>query len=280
MILTWDRIFQIIGYILGSLLYFLAGILLEKLKEKRRRKETHFVLIKNQVFEPALSFIETKYTPVLSRKYLGIEVETTRIYEESGMDQKIIGRRFSFHISEENFYLDPVTKGLIGGVNPYLYEDVKSKHYKKLGEALEQFKNKYKKYLEQCSEEAEKIAELLHGKLGYSRETKDTDQKWINICELAKAILGKRLSIDIFIDRNNYNRGYQVSMNSKMVANGLEQQDLEKLNNTFKELSKASNESEELIKRSDILIEELIKLKDEINQVIISEKLEGKCDYA
>ncbi len=167
------------------------------------------------------------------------------------------------------------------GLDIYLYEDTKDKHFISLLRSW--------KYSEACLNYAYGLRKAIEEDVGLPPLLETSDKRWINSCALAIFILCKQLNIGFpKLSKNKTSAGlhdsglpalweiYDASRNR--LAQGL-QEEIEHCFNFLEQLLKERETPDALLQDAHLLLEEASRLEAEFKKAMLLQSLPGDCRY-
>ena len=253
-------------------------------KEELRQK--HLADIKKEVFEPMLRILDETYIPVLEGEKTIIEYTAKNIWGK-GVDVKQHSGELKFDLEiispeSENRrnWNNPLPK-----INQNLYLDIKRNHHKDLINNFEKFQSGFITFGNKWHYYAVEIQNIIEKEIPLPLFDGDnTKEPFVNSKPLAGYIIEKingisPLSVTISEHRNSiilqgwtFSDGYPVGLNGKP-------EDVNKCIALMNRLISDDKKYAELHPEQENLLRSANFLRSELDQIIKTYKLPGKCDY-
>lgn len=250
--------------VVSLVLGYMVRLLQDRYSQRYQRAQSHFKDIKQQVIRPLLTALEQEYFPMLrlqkSYIYHGIT-----IYEHES--QRMVLRS-----------LAPINLGA-PGVNEVLFQDVKTNHYPKLVGMWENFSNQVNECNKDCVEYCSSLAEEVANGMSLEPWISEEQTHWHDPEGLAVYTLKRQLGIE----RNKlrlkmWENPPRLEDSTRILAQGTESQ----LNDCVSFIGSIVNDTpriEPILSRLTKLHTEASHLETELQQVVVSQRLEGSCRY-
>jgi len=248
----------IIGYILG------------RIQIKNRRKEEHFVQIKDKVFKPLLTRLDNYYLPIVEQREINVKVlarwniKKPKIIDNS--DRTICS---GFEIIKGEYNIDDI-----------LYEDVKQNHFKELCGRLESFEERVMEYSKDCLQ----IITDLKDKIIKNIKLKDYNGKEQSY--MHAAALAIHLFEEAFLKgrENNYLR--VVDRGAKFALEDFNRQyvfgdknEIEECRASIERLFDEGIDTKEALEFLNGLKKDIDEIINEIRKISLSQDLPGSCKF-
>ena len=260
-----------------------AIFLVERSRRRYERKEAHLQHIKKVVVEHLNSLLVSHYFPILDCRQGILKIRDDPIYLKGSPSTEVpIGWKPALSVKTPEL---PV--GLTAEhekTYPYLYTDVKSNHFPQLINKWELFMNQFEELGRKSLEMGLQLAKELEGRIGLPPFSGSPNQQgaWVNYLRLS-AFLYERvwgvpssiLNIDQQSGKWNLHR-FQENLGQGTKE---EMENCQRVVDNILESEKVSIYIDSLKKQALDLKPEAISLKEELQQLLLKNKLMGRCDY-
>ncbi len=273
---------DILGWIIDAIPSFIKS----RICSKEELKQKHLADIKKEVFEPMLRTLDETYIPVLEGEKT-IIVYTSKHLWGKGVDVKISSGKLEFDLEiispeSENRrdWNNPPPK-----INKNLYLDIKRNHYGDFINNFEKFQSGYITFGNKWLSYAIEIQNIIEKEFNLPLFDGDpTKESFVNSKALAGYIIEKINGINpspisISEHRNSislpgwtFSDGYPVGLNGKP-------EEVDKCIELVNRLISDDKKYAELHPEQDNLLKSANSLRSDLDQIIKTYKLPGKCDY-
>lgn len=247
---------------------FLGPYLAELVRRKHRKREEHFMQIKEKIFKPLLTRLEIYYLPIIERKETNVKtvaVPTRERPSTIGKEHRLFSSKLEITVGEKD-------------IDNILYEDAKENHFEGLFRRLEDFEERFMKYSKKCLEIINNLKEKVVNNIKLKDYT-GNEESYMFPGALAIFLFERRFLLG---RENNYLR--IQSNGSKKVLKDWNRNYARGDNGEIKEcydyiekLFKEGLDVENFLEILKGLKKEAIEIRDKIREIILSQDLPGNC---
>lgn len=277
---------DILGWIIERIADLLPSALKSRLISKEELKQKHLADIKKEVFVPMLRILDDVYIPVLEGKKTIIEYTADHVWGK-GIDVKQPSGKLKFGL--EIFSLDSENRrnwnNPLPKINQNLYLDIKRNHYKDFINNFEKFQSGFITFGNKWHYYAVEIQNIIEKEIPLPLFDGDTTKEsFVNSKALAGYIIEKINGISplpvtisehgntIILEGWTFSDGFPVGLNGKP-------EDVNKCIALVNRLIIDDKKYSELHPGQENLRESANYLRSELDQIIKTYKLPGKCEY-
>lgn len=275
---------EIIGWIIERIADLLPSALKSRLISKEERTHKHFSDIKKEVLEPMLGVLDDIYIPVLESKNPIIE------YSPHYVKGKVVDvRQYSGKLLHVLKVVSPDSKRIpnhtntFSKINQNLYLDIKVNHYKDFISKYEKFRVDFDGYGKKWLSYAFEIQEIILKEMSVSIYEGDMNKEsFIEPEALASYIIEKIMELNISpitISETPWNYiTVNISNGSPMALKGT-REDVQRCIDLVNRLIADDKKYEKLHPEQENLLKSAISIRSELDKIIKTYKLPGKCNY-
>ena len=261
---------------------FVSPMLLSRFQEQRRVKRDHLDTIKEQVLRPLREELERLYLPLLQGElgpvtlgHVVIPVEGSVTQSRTTWDWTLAKRR---NPVRQVFPIDDTSKSA-SEITQELYEDAKRHHYRRFIRKLEAFKAGVESYTDEWMAYAEELSQVVVDCTGLPVVTAalaNTGAPWVNARGLAVFVVDWQLGV---IPQGPIRGpdGRSLQMSGQTMAQVSTEEAIQRILDVLDELCHDRGRVEDLQGRAEPLVRETIVLLGEIDQLLLTSKLPGRC---
>ncbi len=255
---------DILGWVIDAIPSFIKS----RICSKEELKQKHLADIKKEVLEPVLRILDEIYIPVLESKKPIIEY-TSHYVQWKGIDV----RQYSGKHEHELKVVSPDSERW----NQNLYSDTKENHYKDFLSSYEKFRIDFESYGNKWLSYAVEIQKTIKDEVGMPLfEGDNTKESFVEPKALASYIIGKIMRANPSpIDISETIIGVTGFPWALKGTRDDIQRCIELVNRQIADDKKY----ERLYPEQEILLKNAILLKSELDKIVKTYKLHGKCGY-
>ncbi len=273
---------DILGWVIDAIPSFIKS----RICSKEELKQKHLADIKKEVFEPMLRILDETYVPVLEGKKTTIEYTAKNVWGK-GVDVKQHSGELRFDLeitspeseNRRNWNIPPPK------INQNLYQDIKENHYNEFINNIEKFHSEFIAFGNKWLSYAVEIQKIIEGEITLPLFDGDTTKEsFVNSKALAGYIIEKingisPLPITISEHRNSILlQGWTFSDGNPVGLNG-KPEDVKRCIDLVNRLIADDKKYVELHPDQENLLTRVKSLRRELDQIIKTYKLPGKCEY-
>lgn len=267
---------DIFGWVIDAIPSFIKS----RICSKEELKQKHLADIKKEVLEPMLRILDEIYIPVLESRKPIIEY-TSHYVQGKGVDV----RQWSGKYEHELKVVSPdserwtIHKNL-PKINQSLYLDIKENHYKEFLRNYEKFVIDFDDYGNRWLSYAVEIQKIIENELGMPLfEGDDAKESFVKPKALASYIIGRIMrSNPSPIDISETPCNYITVPESPRALKGTKE-DVKRCIDLVNKLITDDKKYEKLYPKQENLLKSAILLRSELDKIIKTYKLPGKCNY-
>lgn len=270
--------------VFGWIIRLIPSAIKSHLVSEEERKQKHFEDIKEKVFEQMLQILDDTYIPALEGEK-AIIVETSRPVIIKGVDatkddfKNEYGMEIISPYYESRWNFDhPAPE-----INENLYQDIKENHYEEVAALYEAFVNDFESYGQKWLSYAYEIENKLKSELNLPLYNGDIGKPFVNPKGLAVFTIGKIMGINpnrLFVENQEtiMVQGLGIEQGPQIVMRSTEH--IKKCGNLINSILEKDEKYDELHPYQEELLNKANNLRNEIDKIIKSYKLQGKrCEY-
>jgi len=269
-IFKWITSEKIVGIITG-IGVFLGPYLAECARRKHRKREEHFIEIKEKVFKPLLCRLINYHLPTIERKKTNVQVSATRKIGKTktiGKSDTTISSGFEILEGEDN-------------IDKTLYEDVKQNHYRELSTRLESFEERFMGYSKKCLQIIKDLEVKIISNIKLKDYTGKKQRSYMHAGALAIYLFERSFLLG---RENNYLRVVSGGEEEKLEDWQREYAcgDVKEIKECYVSIERIFSEgvdTKEVEKYLKGLKEEIDKIINKIRELILSKRLPGNCKF-
>jgi hypothetical protein len=273
---------DILGWVIGAIPPFIKS----RMCSKEELRQKHLADIKKEVFEPMFRILDDTYIPVLEGKRTIIEYTSKNIWGK-GVDIKQHSGKLEFDLKiispeSENMrnLMIPPPK-----INQNLYIDIKKNHYTEFINNFEKFQSGFTTFGNKWLSYAIEIQNIIEKEFNLPLFDGDpTKESFVNSKALAGYTIEKINGINpspinisehrnsISLPGGTFSDGYPEGLNGKP-------EEVDKCIELVNRLISDDKKYAELHPEQENLLKSANSLRSDLDQIIKTYKLHGKCDY-
>lgn len=271
-------------WILAPIVAALAtAFLVTWFQDRRRARREHLDQIKAQVFRRLREELERLYLPLLQgkigpvvSKHILIPVEGPVSESPTTWDWRLAPRRTYEEPSLPEFQ----TPQPPSPISPELYADAKARHYPEFMGRLEGFKAEIEAYTAEWKAYAEQLSQAIAARAGLPLvkwPSASSDASWVDANGLAVYVVERQLGVARHPPfPGSDGRSLTISSRSTVVK-AETQEAIQHIWALLDELSRERKTVEDLRRRAEPLEHQAASLLHDLNQLLFSSKLAGRC---
>ncbi len=273
---------DILGWVIDSIPSFIKS----RICSKEELKQKHLADIKKEVFEPMLRILDEIYIPVLEGKKTIIEYTAKNVWGR-GIDIKQHSAELKFDLiivslESENIrnWNNPLPK-----INQNLYQDIEENHYNEFINDIEKFQSEFIAFGTKWLSYGVEIQNIIEREINLPLFDGDNaKESFVNSKALAGFIIEKINGINpnpvgisdgkksIALPGWTFSDGYPTGLKGNP-------EDIEKCIDLVNRMISDDKKYADLHPEQENLLKTVISLRSELDQIIKTYKLPGKCDY-
>jgi hypothetical protein len=271
--------FDVLGWVIDAISSFIKS----RICSKEELKRQHLADIKKEVLEPMLKIVDDIYIPVLESQKTIIEY-APRYVQSKAIDVRQYSGNYEPELkivspdSERKTIYNPPPK-----INQNLYLDIKDNHYKDFISRYEKFIIDFNGYGTKWFSYALELQKIMENELGMPLFEGDTTKElFVEPKALASYIIEKIMRINISpinISETPWNYiTVNISNGSPMALKGT-RGDVQRCIVLVNMLISNDKKYAELYPEQEPLLKTAISIRSELDKIIKTYKLTGKCNY-
>lgn len=268
-ILEGVRIGKIVA-IITAIGVFLGPYLAARARRKHRKREEHFIKIKEEVFRHLLNRLLHYHLPIIQLRKTNVTTKAVPLREESRTIDKR-DRSFSNKLV--------INKGG-DDMDSVLYEDTKKNHFEDLFMKFEDFENRFM----QCSKKCLQFIDNLKDKIVDNIKLKDyigIEESYIHAGALAIFIFEKAFLLgreDIYLRVESVDSEKVLKDQNRSYARGYSKE-IEECHAYIKKLFREVLNTRNFLEDLKSLEKDANEIKNQIREILFSQDLPGNCKF-
>jgi len=250
---------------------------------KEELKQKHLTDIKKEVFEPMLKILDNTYIPALEDKNTIIEY-TPKYVLSRGVNATQPSGKLEHELKVVS--IDPESRAIYKippKINQNLYMDIKENHYKEFINDYEKFLTEFDSYGKKWLSYAIEIQKTIENGLDIPLfEGDKAKESFVDSIALANYIIEKMMGINpspLTIEASWNSITVNLMSNCSPMALKGTHEDVQRCIDLVNGLIANDKKYEKLHPEQENLLESVISLRSELDKIIKTYKLPGKCNY-
>ncbi len=274
---------DILGWIIDPILSFIRS----RICSKEELKQKHLAEIKEDVLKPMLDSLTCEVIPheyyageALEAGYIPILEGKKPLIYVAGENTFVRGLKSTEDAWKWEYRLAVLKPEL--SINSTLYYDIKQNHYKELVQNWEEFISEFERYVNNWLAYAENIREIVEKELDLPIYSGNLDGYCINASSLAVFMIERIMGLNpmpMRVESENQLMVTTMTGTSWQIAAHAQPGKIQKCIELINKLIESDSKLEELNKPVKKLLEKARHLQTEIDKVIKSYNLPGRCEF-
>ncbi len=283
-LMQYKDIFPLISIVVSILAVPASAALVPWVQERRRVRREHLDAIKERVLRPIRREFDDVYLPQLSGKLSPVTVvyPLTRTHGSLSGSQIARGRALAPRRTqvEDSFpmsitYVEEVSQTAA----PELYADVRARHYCGFIKQLEAFRSDVDAYRDEWLAYAGRLSDAIVERVTLPplrHESALYDAEWVDVDGLAAFIVDWQLGIVVQPPFQGSDK-QQLEVSGVLRARANDEAGIQRVIQCLDELCASTEVVAKLRRRADPLLARAKYLASELNELLESSKLPGRC---